>query len=92
MMIPLYSLFTPSHRVLKENYFMPTLPPDVELHLRYVESEGAGLIQDASWRRAIIWKVELILEALERHAGDVFAYTDVDVQFFGSFAESSLST
>jgi hypothetical protein len=87
MMIPLYSLFTPSHRVLKENYFMPTLPPDVDLHLRFVESEGAGFIQDESWRRAIIWKVELILEAIERHWNDVFAYSDVDAQFFGSFAE-----
>jgi hypothetical protein len=84
-MIPLYSLWTPSHRVLKEKYFEPTLPADVELHLRYVESEGAGFIQDESWRRAIIWKVELIIEATARH--DVFAYSDIDVQFFGSFEE-----
>jgi hypothetical protein len=84
-MIPLYSLYTPSHTVLKERYFMPTLPSDVELHLRFVESEGAGFIQDESWRRAIIWKVELILEAIDRHADGVFVYTDVDVQFFGSF-------
>ena len=86
-MIPLYSLFTPSHRVLKENYFVPTLPPDVELHLRSVESAGAGFYHDESWRRAIIWKVELILEAIEEHFGEAFAYSDVDAQFFGSFAE-----
>jgi hypothetical protein len=86
MRIPLYSLFTPSHRVLQERYFEPTLPPDVELHLRFIEMDGAGFIQDPSWRRAILCKVELILEALDRHMGDVFAYTDVDVQFFGSFA------
>jgi hypothetical protein len=86
MKIPLYSLFTPSHRVLKEGYFEPTLPPDVELDLRFIDMEGPGFIQDPSWRRAIICKVELILEALDRHLGDVFAYTDVDVQFFGSFA------
>ena len=86
MKIPLWGLFTPSHRLLTERYFVPTLPPDVDLHLRYVESEGAGRIQDESWRRAILWKVELIVEAIERHAGGCFAYSDVDAQFFGSFA------
>jgi Nucleotide-diphospho-sugar transferase len=86
MRIPLYSLFTPSHRVLKEQFFEPTVPSDVELRLRFLDMDGAGFIQDPSWRRAILCKVELILEALDRHRGDVFAYTDVDVQFFGSFA------
>ena len=86
MKIPLYSLFTPSHRPLQERYFEPTLPDDVDLHLEFLDHPGEGLFHDESWRRAVIFKVELILEALRRHAGDVFAYTDVDVQFFGSFA------
>jgi hypothetical protein len=89
-MIPLYALFTPSHRVLKENYFEPTLPPDIELHLCHVEIDGEGRFHDVSWRRAIVCKVEFILEAIERHAGtaeSAFAFSDVDVQFFGSFGD-----
>lgn len=85
-MITLYSMFTPSHRVLKERFFEPTVPPDLQLDLRFFENEGAGTIQDASWRRAILWKVDLILEAIETHWGGIFVFSDVDVQFFGSFA------
>lgn len=88
MKIPLYCLFTPSHRVLKEQYFEPSLPSDVELHSRFCEIEGTGVFHDASWRQAIACKVEFILEAIERERqmGGAFVFSDVDVQFFGSFA------
>ena len=86
-MIRLYSMFTPSHRALQERYFEPTLPRDVELRMSFFENEGEGSIQDASWRRAIQRKVELILEAIDENWGGVFVFSDVDVQFFGSFAE-----
>ena len=85
--IPLYCLFTPSHRVLKEQYFEPSLPSDVELHARFCGIEGAGVFHDPSWRQAITCKVEFILEVIEHHPGEAFAFSDVDVQFFGSFRE-----
>jgi predicted O-methyltransferase YrrM len=85
-MLKLYSLFTPSHQVLKERFFEPTLPDDVKPHFRFFDNDGEGSIQDPSWRRAVIRKVEFILEVIECNRDEVFVFSDVDIQFFGSFA------
>lgn len=86
-MIPLYSLYTPSHRQLLEQYFQPTLPPDVEPHIIYFENEGEGWIQDASFVRAIVRKCEVIIQAIRENWGEVFLWSDVDAQFFGPMTE-----
>ncbi len=86
-MIRLYSLYTPSHRVLKERFFCPTVPHDLELHLEYFENEGEGRILDPSWRRAVIRKVEVIIDAIVSHPGRVFVWSDVDAQFFAPVTE-----
>jgi hypothetical protein len=72
---------------MKDRFFAPTLPDDVQLHQRFEQIDGAGSIQDPSWRRAITLKVEFILHAIDAEMGGVFAFTDVDVQFFGSFRD-----
>ena len=81
-MIPLYSLYTPSHQVLKERFFEPSLPNDVELRLHYFENEGDGLIGGPSFHRAVLRKVEVILGAIRENWGRVFVWSDIDVQFF----------
>lgn len=86
-MIPLYTLYTPSHRQLLEQYFQPSLPSDVEPHLVYFENEGEGWIHDPSFCRAIIRKCETIVGAIRAHWGEVFIWSDVDVQFFGPMTE-----
>ena len=85
-MIPLHTLYTPSHRELMERFFTPSLPGDVEPRISYFESEGDGWIQDASFRRAIVRKCEVIIAAIREHWGRVFIWSDVDVQFFGPLA------
>jgi len=89
-MIPLYTLCTPSHRELKERFFLPTLPPGLELHLLDHASEGAGLIMDPGWRATILRKIEWIIEAVERHWNAFFLFSDIDVQFFGPIGEPIL--
>ena len=86
-MIPLYSLYTPSHRQLQEQYFTPSLPPDVEPHLVYFENEGEGWIQDPSFCRAIVRKCEVIIGAIRENWGRTFIWSDVDAQFFGPMTE-----
>ena len=86
-MIPLYTLYTPSHRQLKEQFFTPTLPPDVEPHIKYLENEGEGWIHDPSFCRAIIRKCEIIVGAIREHWGQPFIWSDVDAQFFGPLTE-----
>ena len=89
-MIPLYSLYTPSHEPLMREYFLPSVPPDLKLHLFHFENPGAGYIRDPSFCRAIIRKVEIILQAIEENWGRTFVWSDVDVQFFRSFSEQVL--
>jgi hypothetical protein len=81
-MIPLYSLYTPSHRELKERFFMPTVPSDVDLRLTYFENEGEGWIHDPSFCRSIVRKCEIIVNAIRENWGKVFIWSDVDIQFF----------
>jgi hypothetical protein len=86
-MVPLYTLYTPSHQVLFDRYFLPTLPDDVELRAEFFDNPGNGYIHDISYWRGIVRKVEIILDAIENNWGSVFIWCDVDAQFFGSFAE-----
>jgi len=90
-MIPLYSLYTPSHRILKERFFEPTLPDDVELRLQYYENDGNGFIGGASFQRAIVRKVEVILEAIRENWGRIFIWSDVDVQFFAPIRDWAIA-
>ena len=52
-MIPLYTLYTPSHRELKERYFTPTIPADVAPHIGYLENEGEKATIGFAGRRVI---------------------------------------
>lgn len=85
--MPLYSLYTPSHEQLECEYFTPSVPEDMEPRLFYFDNPGAGGIHDPSFCRAIIWKIEIILQAVHENRGEVFVWSDIDVQFFRPFAK-----
>ena len=89
-MLRIYSLYTPSHALLKERFFVPSLPKDLDLRLHYFDNPGEGLIHDASFCRAIIRKVELILQAIEENWGGLFVWCDIDAQFFGPIEDAVL--
>jgi hypothetical protein len=89
-MMRLYSLYTPSHAVLKERFFVPSIPKDFDLRLYHFNNPGAGMIHDESFCRAIIRKVEIILKGIEENWNGIFAWCDVDTQFFGSCLEIML--
>src|SRR5260370_844629 len=90
-MIPLYSLYTPSHRILKERFFEPTVPNDVELRLKYYENDGEGAIGSESFRRAVVKKVEVIVAAIQETWGEIFIWSDIDVQFFAPLGEWAIA-
>jgi hypothetical protein len=80
--IPLYTLVTPSHEVLRHRFFEPTLPDDVELRLTCHENKGAGHIGTWSFHRGVVRKCEVIVQAIRENWGNVFIWSDIDVQFF----------
>lgn len=90
-MIPLYSLWTPSHAPLKDRFFLPSVPKEFDLRLHFFDNPGAGFIHDQSFCRAIVRKVEVILQAIEENWGGIFVWSDVDTQFFRSIGDTAQS-
>jgi len=83
-MMKLYSFCTPSHVILKEKWFVPSLKDDYELVLRSFSQVG-GIEQQYGtfeFNKTMLLKVELIIKAIEENWGNIFLYSDVDVQFF----------
>ncbi len=82
MPLKLYCLCSVSHRPLAEQWFLPSLKDPYLLQLDSDPSAGTGNYKDSSWNRAIHKKVSLILRALRENPGEVFLFSDVDIQFF----------
>ncbi|MFA5261555.1 MAG: putative nucleotide-diphospho-sugar transferase [Candidatus Omnitrophota bacterium] len=77
----LISLYTESHRVFKDNWFLPSLKDDYEVDMSFCEEQG-GAYMEESWRRAVAFKVETIIRGIRNNWGEIFVYSDVDIQFF----------
>ena len=83
--LPVYALYTPSHEVLVRDFFLPSLADDVELVLSSYQVEGPGDFLDHGFLQTIQQKLDLIIESVNRHDGQVIVWADVDIQFFDSF-------
>ncbi len=81
--IKLYACYTPSHRILKDDWFLPTLQDDYEINMDFFEQECAtGSFLDEGWTKTTLRKVEMIIRAVKENWDTFFIYSDVDVQFF----------
>ena len=91
-MIKLYCLCTPSHERLRDEWFLPTLKDEFEIHSRYLRQDGPGEYGDPSFRLAVRKKVEMISEAIESNWGQIFIVSDVDIQFFKPITKLALES
>jgi hypothetical protein len=83
MTMKAYLFYTPSHKVLIEEWFKPSLKDDFELVVEERRQTcPSARFMDNGWRETMIHKVDLILRAIEENPGEVFIHSDVDVQFF----------
>jgi len=80
--VKLVAVFTPSHERLKDDWFLRTLRDEYVLSLHPCDVRGPGTYMQEDWTRAVIFKSERIIEAIEDNWNDVFVYSDVDVVFF----------
>jgi hypothetical protein len=81
----IFTLYTPSHRSLFEEYFVTSLlmmrEPRFVLESRYCPQEcPAAEYNTAGWEQTTLRKTEVFLEAVGE--GETFVYADCDVQFF----------
>lgn len=79
----LYALYTPSHEVLKDRFFLPSIQDDFEIVLEFCEQTcPSAKFKSKGWTKTTIRKVDLIIRAIKENWGSVFIFSDVDIQFF----------
>lgn len=82
--LPIYAVVTPSHRVLYERFFLPSLDQnEFELFALDLEQEGKGEFLADDFKRCILFKIEQIIASIKKHTGEIILWSDVDIQFFG---------
>lgn len=88
MTMRIYSLYTPPFAVFKEEWCLRTLPCDLEPHIELIEEGNELTYGSESFNKLMLRKVDLILRAIEENPGELFVYSDIDVQFFRPFGET----
>lgn len=81
--VRVYSFYTPSHTIFKDTWFLPTFGQDDTLDIiikEFPQECPSGKVWTEGWQKAMLRKVDLILDAIEENWGTVFIYSDVDVQ------------
>lgn len=80
----LYSTFSPSHKILYEQFFLKTVPKNFDLCITEEPNQicKSGIYYSQGWTYATKKKIDLFVKACEENIGQPFFYCDVDVQFF----------
>ena len=84
----LYALYTPSHEVLKDNFFLPSLCDDFDIIFEFCEQTClSAKFMNEGWTETTMRKVDLIIRAIQENWGSIFIFSDVDIQFFHPIQE-----
>ena len=84
--IPIYAVVTESHRALLEDWFLKYLPDDCIPTIAILKAAPVSF-RSGHWHKIFIHKLQLVLQAIERHSGEIISISDVDIQFFRTFAD-----
>ena len=69
--LPVYAVYTQSHEALVREFFLPSLPGDVDLRLSIYDVDGPGNFLDDGFIRTIRHKLDLIIESVDQNEGKV---------------------
>lgn len=84
----LYSFCSPSHYEMRDDWFLATVPDEFDVIIDdCVQLSPSGEFMSPGFTEMMLKKVELIERAIQENWGDVFVYADIDIQFFGPFAD-----
>lgn len=78
----LFCCFTPAHEILFTNYFAPSVSSEFSITSYRLEIAGAGDFLSSEFLQCIHQKIDLILDSIRQHQGDIIAWSDIDIQFF----------
>jgi len=68
---------------------LPSLTGEFDLIIKKANSEG-GFYQTAKFSDTVVEKANIIIDAIQENWGEVFVYSDVDIQFFKKPVKSIL--
>jgi hypothetical protein len=84
--LPLHALLTPSHAVLCDEWFLPSVPPDC-VPLLHEHADAPETFAQGRWHRIVGRKLDIVLETIVTSGRDArFVMSDVDVRFYGAVA------
>ena len=78
----IFCCHTPSHNTLYHDDFLPTIPPGFTVQSEVIEMLGEGHYHSPQFVPCVVKKVDLILQSLREHSGNVIIWSDVDIQFY----------
>jgi hypothetical protein len=82
---------TPSLARLRDDWFLPTLVDDFEVHIEEVDAPSAPHEYGTQFfRELLLKKVECMLRAIELNRGQIFLFSDIDIQFFAKIEDPLL--
>ena len=86
----IYSFYTDSHKVLLDNFFLPSLKKEYNYELiidKYDQLCKTGKLNDKGWIDTMYFKIDTILKGINENKNNYFIHSDIDIQFFGNFVK-----
>jgi hypothetical protein len=79
----MYAIYTPSHKIFLDKYFLPSIKDNFEVVLKFIpqECESAEFLKEG-WTDTTLKKVDFIIDAIRENWDKVFIFSDVDIVFF----------
>lgn len=87
----LYCCYTESHSRLFNDYFLPSIPPDLELVAHKLDMQGEDHFLSPRFLECITTKVRLIIDSLKASPGEGLIWSDVDILFFQFSSRQALA-
>lgn len=89
--IKLYAICTPSHEILKDQFFLPSIQDDFDIIIELYDQTCPNVqFMSYGWTDTTIRKVDLIIRAIHENWGKIFIFSDVDIQFFAPIQSTIL--
>lgn len=91
----IYSFYTDSHKVLLNNYFLPSIKKEYNCQLvidKFDQLCRSGKLSSEGWIDTMYFKIDTILKGINENLdnNNLFIHSDVDIQFFGNFVEDCI--
>lgn len=97
MIIPIYTHFSDSHKILYEDFFKTSLrklysKEEVNIRvLKQPQDTENGKFMENGWLKAMQYKLDVILRGIDEQWGKQFIFADCDIQFFKPFVDDIIN-